>query len=493
MIGFPDRNRQGTAGSRGFLEPGFRADGAKGLGGGAAVMEARNPPAPPMGAIVAICISNSVVQMQVSIVNLAIPAINASFGASVSELQWVIAAYTLSFAVLLLAAGALGDRIGTKMTFLAGFLVVALACLGCGFSSSIGLLNFFRSVQGAGAALLVPSSLALARKVYGHDKRLLARTIAIWAAIGGASFAAGPIVGGILLSAWGWPSIFLVNIPLCMLGFLISARFVHVKAGEIGGAHFDGTSQILFMASVFSFVGAAIEFRPLGYLHPLVWGGVIGGGGLAVSFALIQRTAKAPVLPGNLLREPYFTTPILCGFIINMTYGGMIFLISLYLQVSLSYSAAQAGYAFIPLTATFVAANLVGGRLSTNFGPRFPIILGTLAAAIGYALLIRCGAGTGFFDMLPGFIFIPLGMGMTIPAMTTAVLEIVDQARSGTASAVFNTSRQVGSAAGVAIFGTLAATGTAAEIIEALRISSAVSSLLLVFSILISFRMKRRE
>jgi len=216
-----------------------------------------------------------IVQLDVTIVNVALPEIGRELGASVSALQWVVDAYTLGFAVFLLSAGVLGDRFGARRVFLSGFALFTLASLACAMAPGPLALNLARAVQGVGAALLVPSSLAILNAAYAHDRAQLAKAIAWWTAAGGVSIAAGPVLGGLLMSVAGWRSIFWVNIPICVLGFWLTLRVVPALRGKDAARAFDITGQLLAIVALTAFIGAVIEFNALGASSHLVQGALL--------------------------------------------------------------------------------------------------------------------------------------------------------------------------------------------------------------------------
>jgi DHA2 family methylenomycin A resistance protein-like MFS transporter len=428
-----------------------------------------------------------VVQLDVTIVNVALPKIGADFKATIAALQWVVDSYTLGFAALLLSAGSVGDRFGSKRAFVAGFIGFALASLACGFAQSITFLNVARAIQGIGAALLVPSSLALLNEACAHDKKLLARGIAFWTAAGGVSIAAGPVAGGFLLSAFGWRSVFSVNIPICALGLLLTLQCVPPSQPKTGRSTFDFPGQFLAIATLTGLIGAVIEIRPLGIFHPLVVGGAVLSTVAAAGFIAVESRSAAPMLPLALFRNHVFSGSILFGVIVNLTYYGVIFVLSLYLQKALSYGTVQAGLAFIPLTAMFIASNIASGWIISHAGTRIPMIAGACIGALGFWLLHNLDAHSNFIEMVPAFVLIPAGMGLAVPAMTTALLSNVDRAFSGTASAVLNAARQTGGAIGVAAFGALTAAGAPDQIISGLGTSALICAALLCIAAMLAF------
>jgi MFS transporter, DHA2 family, methylenomycin A resistance protein len=441
-------------------------------------------PARSVAWIIAACsFAFAVIQLDVTIVNVALPRISADFGATVADLQWVIDAYTLGFAALLLSAGVVVDRLGAKRVFATGFVGFAAASLACGLAPSPGFLNATRAIQGIGAALLVPSSLAILNSACAHDARLRARAIAIWTAAGGVSIAAGPVVGGLLVSGLGWRSIFLVNLPICAFGLALTLRCVPpTPQDKEQQRSFDLPGQALAIVALTAFIGAIIEVRPLGITHPIVAAGSLLALAAGAAFIAVEARTASPMLPLHFFRLPGFTPAIAFGVLANCTYYGIIFVLSLYLQKALGYSTVQAGLAFLPLTGTFIVSNMASGWMAGRIGSRPPMILGGLIATVGYVMLNRLGGRSTFLEMLPGFILIPAGMGLAVPAMTTAILSSVDRARSGTASAVLNAARQVGGAIGVAVFGALVSGVTAERIISGLNIAAFSSAALLVIA-----------
>jgi len=429
----------------------------------------------------------AVIQLDVTIVNVALSRISEDFRATVTELQWVVDAYTLGFAALLLSAGVVGDRLGSKRVFVGGLVGFAVASLACGLAPGPGFLNATRAIQGIAAALLVPSSLAILNDACAHDPRLRARAIGIWTAAGGVAIAAGPVVGGFLLTGLGWRSIFLVNIPICVLGLGLAQRCVPpAQGGKKKYRSFDLAGQALAIVALAALIGAVIEARPLGLTHPIVVAAGLLALGAGAAFIAVETLTASPILPLYFFRRPDFTPAIVFGVLVNCTYYGIIFVLSLYLQKALSYSTVQAGLAFLPLTGTFIASNIASGWMTSRTGSRTPMILGGLIGAVGYGLLVRLGSRSTFFDMLPGFVLIPAGIGFAVPAMTTAILSTVDRARSGTASAVLNTARQVGGAIGVAAFGALVSGVRAEQITSGLNIAALTAAALLIIATLIA-------
>lgn len=393
------------------------------------------------------------VQLDVSIVNVGLARIGAGLGVGMAGLEWVVDAYALAFASLMLSAGALGDRIGARRIFVFGFGLFIGASLVCGIAPGAATLIVARAVQGIGAAALVPSSLALLNQACRGDSKARAHAVGLWTAAGSVALAAGPVVGGLLIDGIGWRSIFLINVPIGLAGIWMSLRWV--EETEPGAGAIDLPGQALGVISLCGVTGAVIEGGAMGWTRPLVVlllvAGIIAGG----AFLLVEGRAKAPMLPLAFFRLPNFSPATVVGLVINFTLYGAIFTLNLFLQRLAGYSPGASGLAFLPFPVSLLVANLCAGPLVARFGPRLPMAAGLAVASVGFALLSALDAKTPWLVMLPGLIMLPAGIGTAVPAMTTALLGSAPQSRSGVASGVLNTVRQAGGAIGVAVFGSL--------------------------------------
>ncbi|TKC92623.1 MFS transporter [Trinickia terrae] len=427
-----------------------------------------------------------VTQLDVTIVNIALPRIGSDLHADVAKLQWIVDAYTLAFAVLMLSGGVLGDRFGARRLFAGGIALFALASLACGLAPNVATLIGARALQGVSAAAMLPNSLALLNQACRHDPRLRARAVGLWTASGAVSIAAGPIAGGLLIAALGWRSIFLVNLPICAAGLLATFAWVPAPAprprlathARTGGIDLPG--QCLAIVALTAFTGAVIELRPLGFAHPLIAGSFALALIATVAFLAVQAKSDMPMLPLPLFRDATFSAAVLFGVCVNFAYYGMVFVLSLFLQRVHGDTPLQAGLAFLPLTGGFLISNVASGWVVGRYGPRVPMIAGAATAALGYALLRATQAATPTLALLFPFLLIPSGMGLAVPAMTTAILASVEPQRAGTASAVLNTARQAGGAVGVAAFGALASSEAASHVVSGLQVSALIAAGLLV-------------
>jgi DHA2 family methylenomycin A resistance protein-like MFS transporter len=341
---------------------------------------------------------------------------------------------------------------------------------------------------------MLPNSLALLNEACSHDPRLRARAVGLWTAAGAVSIAAGPVIGGLLIDAFGWRSIFFVNLPLCAAGLAATFAWVPRTAPQRAPRHagrrgIDLRGQLLAVVALTAFTAAVIEWRPLGGTHPLVMGGVALAAGAALAFVALERHAErhggTPMLPLTLFRNRTFSAAVLFGICVNLTYYGVVFVLSLFVQRVRGDTPLQAGLIFLPLTAGFLVSNVASGWLAGRCGVRVPMVCGALIAALGYGLLGGIEAGSPLWALVVPFVLIPSGMGLAVPAMTTAVLASTDARRAGTASAVLNTARQAGGAVGVAAFGALAS-GT--HIVAGLHIAAAISAAVLAAAFALAWR-----
>jgi MFS transporter, DHA2 family, methylenomycin A resistance protein len=392
------------------------------------------------------------VQLDVSIVNIALAKIGADLGTTVAGLQWVVDSYALAFAALLLSAGALGDQIGARKGFIIGFAAFVAASLGCGLAPGpIGLI-VARACQGIGAALLVPCSLALLNQAARNDARQRARAVSLWTASGSVALAVGPVLGGLLVDTLGWRSIFLINIPIGLAGIYLTHSFVQ----ESTGRHhtFDPAGQLLAITALLGLVGAVISSEGSGFNATvgcaLIIAFIAGAG-----FVLVESRVSAPMLPLDFFRRSTFTAAILIGLAVNFTLYGVIFILGLYLQRIRGYSPVISGLVLLPFPIVLLFSNLFAGWKARGTNLRSLMVIGLLIGAAGYWLLHAIDAGTPYLQILPGLVVLPLGVGLAVPCMTTALLTTVPASRSGVASGVLNSVRQAGGALGVAVYGAL--------------------------------------
>jgi MFS transporter, DHA2 family, methylenomycin A resistance protein len=424
-------------------------------------------------ALLATSLGYAVVQLDVSVVNVAIKPIGAEFAAPVSGLQWVVNAYTLVFAALILTAGALGDRVGAKRVFCAGFGLFTAASVACAGAVNLDMLIASRVVQGIGAAILVPCSLSLLNHAY-PQARDRARAVGLWAAGASVALSAGPLVGGLLIASLGWRWIFIINVPIGLAAIWLTARYSTETTRSTDRA-IDIPGQIAAFVALFALAAATVGGGQRGFADTWVLAGYAGAAVAAASFIVVERRRSSPMLPLGLFSSRVFSSASAIGLVLNIAFYGLIFVLSLYFQTTRGYSALMTGLAFGPTTAAVLVANLNAGRLAARFGERTVLVGGALLMALSLAALLPLGAHTAFAAIAVQLTVLGFGLGLVVPVMTSELLGSVDRKLSGIAAGTLNTARQVGSTIGVALFGSLAAVNLVAGMHRAIAISIALS------------------
>jgi EmrB/QacA subfamily drug resistance transporter len=386
------------------------------------------------------------------VVNVALPTIQRELGAGVSGLQWIIDAYTLTFASLMLTGGALGDLYGRKRFFLGGLFVFTLGSLLCGVSGSIEQLIAFRSIQGIGAALLLPGSLSIITATFSGRERGAA--IGIWAAMSGLAIAFGPLVGGFLVEHVSWQSIFFVNVPVGLIGITLTTLVVRESRDVRRSRRVDPPGLVTGTAGLFFLVYALIEGNARGWTDQLILGAFALSAVLLVAFFYIESHRESPMLPLKFFRIPTFAASNVVAAAVFFALFGTVFFLTLYLQNIQGYSPVAAGLRLFPFTLMILLVAPVSGRLSDKYGSRWLMTVGTLLAATGITLLLRTQPGSSYATViLPAFIVLGGGMATTMAPMTAAVMASVEPQHAGVASAATNTSRELGGVFGIALLG----------------------------------------
>lgn len=394
-----------------------------------------------------------VVQLDVTIVNVAINIIGNSLGGALADMQWIVNAYTITFAAFILTAGALGDRIGAKRVFILGFAIFVVASLGCALAPNLPVLIAARLSQGIGAAILVPNSLALLNHAYPNEKERH-RAVGIWAAGASFSLTAGPLVGGALIALVGWRSIFFINLPLGLAGMWLTWRYA-TETTRSANRTLDIPGQILAALALGSLAGTLIEGGQRGWRDPLVDGGFAAFVALGVLFVVAELRSKAPMLPLSLFRSSTFRVTSLAGLLVNVGGYGLIFVLSLYFQRLNHYSPLATGLAFAPMMAAVLATNLIAARVTAVLSARLTIAAGLAIMAASCIGLLWIRQGSGYASLCAQLIALGGGLGLLVPPLTSTLLGSVTKHRSGIASGVLNAMRQTGSVLGVALFGSL--------------------------------------
>jgi MFS transporter, DHA2 family, methylenomycin A resistance protein len=426
------------------------------------------------------------VSLDATIVNVALPTLGDKLGAGLTQLQWVVDGYTLTFAALQLIGGSLSDRLGARRAFAMGLGLFTAASLMCGLAVSPGMLIAARFVQGLGAAVQLPASLAMIRHAY-PDGAARTRAVGVWASAGGGAVAAGPVLGGLLLVWLGWRSLFLVNLAIGAIGLLATARAQGTRVGRPRRVDLPG--QVLVIVALGGLVFALIEGGTLGWGSPAVVAAFAAAAVAGVAFVRWEQRAAEPIVPLGLFRHPVFSSASLAGFVQNFAYYGIVFLLSLFLQIERDYSALRTGLVFLPMSIAAMASNVMGGRLTARWGPRIPMMGGQFLFALGLFGLLLAGPHASNWAIWAATVPVGIGGGAVVPAMSSAVLEAVEPAYAGVASAELNTARQVGGAVGVALFGTL----VAGAFVHGLRVSLLLAGTALCLSSSVTARWGRKR
>lgn len=394
-----------------------------------------------------------VVTLDALVVNVALPSIGHDLGGGITGLQWVVDGYTLMFAALLLSAGALSDRIGARQAFGVGLVTFVVASASCGLAPGIGVLILARLAQGAGAAVIIPTSLALIRESY-HDHARRARAIAIWSLGGGVASAAGPVVGG-FLTLLSWRTIFFINLPVGVVALVLLAR---VPRSPRRAAPFDWMGQVTAILGMGALTYGLIEGGADGFTAPQVVGTLAVSVVTLVAFLLAEARVVHPMLPLELFRSRAVTISVAGGFTFTVGFYGLVFLYSLYLQQLRGLSPLATGLTFMPMTALTAVVTLLAPRVAARFGLRVPVAGGQVLIAAGLlSLSAAAAAGVPIWLLAPLSILVGFGSALAVPTITALLLGSVPAERAGTASGVLNTFRQVGGALAVAVFGALVA------------------------------------
>ncbi|NBE55098.1 MFS transporter, partial [Streptomyces boluensis] len=413
-----------------------------------AELSATKRPSPRL-TLVAALLGFALITLDASVVNVALPAIGDALGGGMTGLQWVVDAYTLAFAALMLSTGAFADRAGATRAYALGIALFTAASVACGLAPSLGFLIAARVVQGIAAAVVLPASLSLVRQAH-TDAAARARAVALWAAGGSVAVALGPVVGGALTTAWDWSGIFFINLPL---GAVTLALLVRAPRSERRPAPLDLPGQLTAVLALTALTFAVIEGGATG---------LVAGAFAAVAGALflwIESRHAHPVVPLGLFRDRAVAVAVATGSACSVAFYGVIFVFSLFFQQVQGRSALFAGLMFLPMTGLIAVTNVLAGKLASRHGPRLPMLVGQSLAVLGLLLLLYADTSTP--ALLLAFLLVPLALGcaLTVPPLTAAVMEAVPADRAGVAAGVLNSARQVSGGLGIAAFGALTATG----------------------------------
>ncbi len=418
-----------------------------------------------------LCVSLLAIVVDNTIVNVALPTLARELDADVSQLQWVVDAYTLVFAALLLLAGALGDRFGRRRTLLSGLAVFGLASAAAAYSGGVDLLIVSRALMGAGAAFIMPATLSLVISIF-PDPRERAMAVGIWAATAGLGVALGPVVGGVLLEHFWWGSIFIVNIPLCVLAIVVGRRVIPESRDPVA-RRIDWTGAALSGVGLLAFVWAVIEAPAKGWTSPPV----LAAGALAMvaafAFVVQQRRATEPLLDLRLFKDPRFTAASATIMVLFFSLFGFLFLSTQYLQFVLGYSPSAAGLRVLPYAGAMIVFAPLSAKLVRHFGTKRVVTTGMLLFSAGLA--VAATVDTGYGPLAVALLLMGAGMGLAGAPATESIMGSLPPERANIGSAVNDTTRELGGALGVAIVGSIMSSLYSAQLPDAADESLAVA------------------
>ncbi|MGE8639307.1 MAG: MFS transporter [Achromobacter sp.] len=403
--------------------------------------------------LVTLAIGFVMAMLDVTVVNVALPSIALQFTVPLTDLVWIVDGYTLTFAALLLVAGALADRYGAKTIYLSGLGVFTMASLLCGLAPNADSLIAARMLQGVGAALFMPSSLSLLTHAY-EDEHVRNRMLAAWSAIVAVAGAAGPLLGGVLIHQFGWRGIFLINLPLGIVGLWLARR--RIQAAPRRPRALNPLSHLLGVVALSSLCFVLIQGNAYGWTSSRIAGVAALCAVAVVLLVRRERRHAEPILPRALFKTTQFAAANGVGFLINLASYGQLFLLSLFLQHARGTDALQTGIQLVPMLAVFSIGNMISGRVSARWN--------VSASLLGGVSLATIMSAAGIYAFSPNMAYWPfaimvalgnLGVGIAVPAMTSVVMQVSGKHHANSAAAALNANRQSGALVGVALMGTI--------------------------------------
>jgi EmrB/QacA subfamily drug resistance transporter len=416
-----------------------------------------------------------------TIVNVALPSIQRSLHMSISSLEWIVTAYALTFAALLITGGKLGDLYGRRRMFIAGLVVFTLASLACGLAPNAGFLIGARAVQGVGAALMNPATLSIITATFPPKER--GQAIGIWAGVSALALAIGPLIGGLIVDNINWHWIFYVNVPVGVVGILVSRWVIAESRDTSHEQSIDFPGLVTSGGALLALSYALIEGNQRGWGSPEIIGLFVGSAVLLAVFIWLELRQRLPMLDLGLFKIGSFAGANIVAMLVSLGMFGVFFFISLYVQNVLGYSPTKAGAIFLPMTVLIILIAPIAGKLSDRVGSRW--LMGAGMAILGVSLLLyqRIGLHTGFWSLLPQLVLGGVGMALTMSPMTSAAMGSVPVDKAGVGSGVLNSFRQVGGSLGIALMGAILLTyqhPTTSKVVAAQQFVNGLHAALLV-------------
>lgn len=423
------------------------------------------------------------VLLDMTVVSVALPAIRVDLGGGITGLQWVVNAYTIVFAGLLLSMGAIADKLGAKRVYIGGLILFLAASAVSAAAPSLGLLIGLRAILGVGGAALLPASLSLFAHTF-PDPAQRARALGIWAAVTGIAMASGPVIGGLLVDTLGWRSIFLLNVPLAVISLIMTVQFVG-ETDRHPQRSFDLAGQISAIAAIVALSFALMEGESWGWRSPVIMGAFALALLCAIAFLRVEARGKTPLLPLQLFRNSTVSAGMMAGLAINIGISGILFILPLYWGQVRGLSAHMAGLALLPMMVPMAFNPIFTGRIVARIGARIPMTIGFGLGAVGTILQVGVERVGGYTLTLVGLLLIGFGVSLTVPALMAAVISAVPKEQTGAASGALNSSRQLGATLGVAILGAMLSGSE--SFMAGMQVSFVVTAVILLGGSILSF------
>ena len=404
--------------------------------------------------LVVLAVANFMILLDNTIVTVALPTIDQKLGLSQAQLEWIVSAYALTFGVLMLTGGRLADLLGRKLIFLIGLVTFTCASLACGLAGSGGFLIGARVVQGIGAALMLPATLSIIPATFPKEEQGTA--IGIWTGTSGLGVAIGPLVGGVLTESAGWNWVFLVNVPVGIIGAAVAISVIR-ESKRGARERLDLPGLLTSGVSLFALTFALIESQSYGWGSTTVIALLIVSVIALALFVAVERRRTAPMLDLGLFSSGTFSGANVVSVIIGMAMISVLVFLSIFMQRQLGYSASKTGLAFLPMTLVIIFTAPVVGKLGEKVGPRFFLSAGLVIVAVALLLLTSISADSGSLGLVLRLMLAGIGIGFVMPTMVAAALAAVSPEKSGVVSGLINTSRQLGGAIGIALTGAIIA------------------------------------